>query len=1053
MALRKIDDSGSKSEPGSFLCSPRDQLMVPGASFDEDQSCNDWEYAKSHPTSTTTHRNARGGPKKVSSQEFFSVTFDLLDEAGYELIPVVRGHTLRDTLGRIIEKKGLSMASVAIYQDGFQSPLSWTYDISRLGGCHLHVKALNSNSTTTASKIDDGHQGSLKSSSSRERLEAQRKGSSRSLKGLFGLSADDGSSNDLVMSTAIGSSCQTSCCNLENSRIGKTKSQGKLSGLFSNPFKDKEKMEQLTDILNRYSQHGIPKLPFTVFGPDDFDDYHDIKATEECSLDDKGLLYLEDSWTQVVDGSQNLSERIWQQQSAIWELLTTEVSYIQKLKVIRDLFMACLCNLQNEKILTEIDFEVLFGNINELLQSNLSLWKKCLLPMLNHSRVTRQPFDPSIMKETFYKFDHLFAPYIKFFLEQNSCIQHLKEFYQDNELFKTYLAWCEAQKECNRQRLVDLMVKPMERLTKYALILKVVHKRSDDEVQQADLLEMISCVEAFVSGVNSTMRCRHEQQRLANIINRIDCYEPVECKDDEIEKILKTYLYLDLTCPMVGCPPQHSRQLLLEGDLKMRDFSSLSKMDVHCFLFTDMLLVCKHIAKKGERMKVIRQPYLVDRLEVHELSKEPSGVFLVYLNELKVAITAFTLHSSESKLWLENLRKAQEHYKEAKATQPEVTFYIRDEEEFDYGNFSGNYFISCRSPRGSGGSSLIHSHSGSVDLSEPALGSISHQSRAASLEMSDKRASSASSDEGSTAEVQRAKCSISDYCRSPTTQPLSPRPERRAFFLKSNSGNSTPNTLSVGYPYSGSDSGLKSSSELSPTSLTIPLSKCISSSKQSRSMPLVQPQSPRMLRRSGPLSPSPKPPLVKTKNVYQGAGGGNITKSEESGTSISSCCCFDFDIPVIQALSTGCSNHSSVDEESKSERGTSHCCRTTHRRHILVDRRCHTADSIEIVRGSGREAVLQKHLSWHFEHGASSRSRETELVPPLRVAPLIVPHLHRNVTSEEKRDQGTKLHPPLHHSLTCTSPSTLKSSISEHLSNIQGKQYKRNKSTDVHSPT
>ena len=37
------------------------------------------------------------------------------------------------------------------------------------------------------------------------------------------------------------------------------------------------------------------------------------------------------------------------------------------------------------------------------------------------------------------------------------------------------------------------------------------------------------------------------------------------------------------------------------------------KFDVHCFLFTDMLLIAKNISKKGERVRVIRQPYIVDR--------------------------------------------------------------------------------------------------------------------------------------------------------------------------------------------------------------------------------------------------------------------------------------------------------------------------------------------------------------------------------------------------------------------------------------------------------
>ena len=36
----------------------------------------------------------------------------------------------------------------------------------------------------------------------------------------------------------------------------------------------------------------------------------------------------------------------------------------------------------------------------------------------------------------------------------------------------------------------------------------------------------------------------------------------------------------------------------------MREGSG-GKFDVHCFLFTDMLLVCKSLSRKGERVKVI----------------------------------------------------------------------------------------------------------------------------------------------------------------------------------------------------------------------------------------------------------------------------------------------------------------------------------------------------------------------------------------------------------------------------------------------------------------
>ena len=89
-------------------------------------------------------------------------------------------------------------------------------------------------------------------------------------------------------------------------------------------------------------------------------------------------------------------------------------------------------------------------------------------------------------------------------------------------------------------------------------------------------------------------------------------YDFQETKDDELQGLLATSSHLDLTSPMPGCAVGQRRHLLMEADLKMKEGSS-SKIDVHCFLFTDMLLICKNLSKKGERVKVIRQPYIVDR--------------------------------------------------------------------------------------------------------------------------------------------------------------------------------------------------------------------------------------------------------------------------------------------------------------------------------------------------------------------------------------------------------------------------------------------------------
>ena len=55
-----------------------------------------------------------------------------------------------------------------------------------------------------------------------------------------------------------------------------------------------------------------------------------------------------------------------------------------------------------------------------------------------------------------------------------------------------FLQWCEAQKQCNRLKLTDLMVSPMHRLTRYKLLLEAIIKYTEDDMQKEDLLMMVS---------------------------------------------------------------------------------------------------------------------------------------------------------------------------------------------------------------------------------------------------------------------------------------------------------------------------------------------------------------------------------------------------------------------------------------------------------------------------------------------------------------------------------------------------------------------------------
>jgi pleckstrin homology domain-containing family G member 5 len=127
---------------------------------------------------------------------------------------------------------------------------------------------------------------------------------------------------------------------------GRQAGNRKSGGIFTNPFKsDREKMDQLTDLLNLYGQNGIPEqcglLSFRV-------------KSENIIENDIDIYYLEEHWKSIVFNSEELPKKVQNQNDAIWELLQTEVFYLRRLKVITDLFLSCLCNLQSECLLTEV---------------------------------------------------------------------------------------------------------------------------------------------------------------------------------------------------------------------------------------------------------------------------------------------------------------------------------------------------------------------------------------------------------------------------------------------------------------------------------------------------------------------------------------------------------------------------------------------------------------------------------------------------------------------------------------------------------------------------
>ncbi|XP_058802378.1 pleckstrin homology domain-containing family G member 5-like isoform X2 [Phymastichus coffea] len=852
---------------------PSPRLLVPNAA-----SISTTDGTKSN---RTRHKLSRS---QVSSSEYFSVSFEVGDDAGTidreEFLPVTKGTYLVEVLSTACERRGIDLSRVDVLLDSFAAPLSvHTTETSCLGGKHLRITAKDEKSSSRSASQKSSHNVSFRKTG----------GSYRSRSGRFFSVSTEDSSVDSEASSIVAANTAKSVAGAASLKASKQR----WSGFFTNT--KGTKMELLVEQLNGYTKHGVPRLPETQLP-------YGLSASEEA------LLSLENDWRDIVESSELLSEKQQQQQTALWELAQTEAAYIKTLKVVTDLFMACLCGLQASNILSEVDKTRLFSNIPDIYAANRYFWSEHIAAMLQASRATRQPLDPGHLLQGFENFEKIFAPYTRYCSEQSKCQQYCRDRLNDNNLFTAYLVWCETQKDCNRLRLLDILVKPMQRITKYSLLLKAVHKNTEHEDQRSELTVMIKSVDTFVASVNAAMRRSEETARLASAAARLESYDVVESRDEELDKLIKFHSSLDImSAPMPGCPRDALRTLLREGDLKLRDSASSSKMEVHLLLMTDMLLICKQSTKKtssssgasgsASMLKVVRQPLVVDRIRLHEL-KEPSCLGLVYLNEYGTASAALVLHAGEPKLsksWMESIRKAQQQFSMLKVpplgssltlatVSRQASTYLGDA-DFEVDELCEGI---PRTPRGSSRasrvSSLAHSHSGSMEMEGASPGSSNflpsyNASRNVSVETTEPpRASSVSSEEGG-AESAAAAAAAHNHRQLQI---------RRSLLSKS----PTPNTLSVQVPaYSSLGQSLPNltlatSPQTSTVSPTPPSSLLIvpqiTKSKETLLSPghrgeftfkkkgisYPPPSPPRgALRRAFAVPQSRNPPLIKTRHV------------------------------------------------------------------------------------------------------------------------------------------------------------------------------------------
>ncbi|XP_072304936.1 pleckstrin homology domain-containing family G member 5 isoform X2 [Eucyclogobius newberryi] len=673
------------------------------------------------------------------SKECFSLKFDLSVDIATEIVPAMKKKTLREVLGPVFERNGIELSRVDLFLDQSNTPLSLNFEAYRFGGHYLKVKARPGDELKVEQGVKDlrslslpnmkpsGAQSPYILTPGAERAEHGSLGRKEGVD-LLGQARRRKNMTEFLGETNIptpdtlgqvGGSLPAVPAGPDS---WKNRAASRFSGFFSSnagagPFgKEVDRVEQLQNKLHSYSVFGLPKVPRQLSF------HHDAWEEEEEETE----LSLEDSWQRLLDQPEALTRRQFHQQEAIWELLHTEVTYIKKLQVITDLFLSGLLNLQESGLLTEVEPTKLFSNIQEIVRLHSALWSQVMVPVRDRARQDRAPLDPTELQEGFRTFGARFQPYIRYCMEEEACMEYMRSLLRDNELFRTYVTWAETDKVCNRLKLADMLAKPHQRLTKYPLLLKSILKKTDEPGARDIVNSMVATVEGFINSVDSQMRQRQDRQKLAAISSRVDSYEAVEGSSEEVEKILKEHNRFDLMAPMRGTSAEETRQLHQEGALRMKEGKD-SRMEVYCFLFTDLLLITKPV--KREKVKVIRQPLLVHNVVCKEL-KDPGSFILIYLNEFKSAVAAYTFQANsatQGRSWVDaicNVQNQLQRLRSEEVVRQQKCVKTTTEEEEEESSNSTASSPSLRHKQSSSQSDGSTETLSVIDVDEPRLPSL-----------------------------------------------------------------------------------------------------------------------------------------------------------------------------------------------------------------------------------------------------------------------------------------------------------------------------------------
>ncbi|XP_070816829.1 protein ECT2 isoform X4 [Chaetodon trifascialis] len=217
------------------------------------------------------------------------------------------------------------------------------------------------------------------------------------------------------------------------------------------------------------------------------------------------------------------STPVLSKQSARWqvskELYQTESNYVDILSTILQLF-----KLPLEKegqvggpILAQEEVKTIFGSIPDIYEVHTRI-KSDLEELLSDWSEDRSVGD--IILKYSRELVKAYPPFVNFFEMSKETIVRCEK---QKPRFHAFLKINQAKPECGRQTLVELLIRPVQRLPSVALLLNDIKKHtSDDNPDKITLEKAIESLKEVMTHINEDKRKTEGQKQIFDVVYEVD---------------------------------------------------------------------------------------------------------------------------------------------------------------------------------------------------------------------------------------------------------------------------------------------------------------------------------------------------------------------------------------------------------------------------------------------------------------------------------------------------------------------------------------------------